>query len=196
MCKGSLSCQRNAKETIPAMGAWNAVVHTLQSELTLAFGDIQELTRVVLRLLFALAAGGVLGWERQRQGKVAGLRTHMLVALGAAAVVMVPQLHMGDDALSRVIQGTLTGIGFVGGGAILKSENEGQVHGVTTAAGLWLTAILGVTAGIGSLGLTTAGMALAFIILALLGRFEPLPNGRAHPRLELHDSDAKLKAGA
>ena len=87
--------------------------------------DIIEFARVILRLAIAAALGGLLGWERERSGKAAGTRTHMLVSTGAALLVLVPQqMDMSDADLSRVIQGIVTGVGFLGAGTILKSTSE------------------------------------------------------------------------
>src|SRR5882724_1440419 len=104
------------------------------------------------RMLVVLAAalGGCLGYERQVCGKAAGLRTHMLVSVGAALFVLVPQMAgMGTAELSRVIQGMLAGLGFIGAGAILKLSGKEEVRGLTTAANIWLTAAVGVAAGLG-----------------------------------------------
>ena len=98
----------------------------------------------------AAVVGGLLGWQRLHAGKAAGLRTHILVAVGAAALVAVPeQAGMGFDGVSRIIQGVVTGIGFLGAGSILKADSEDRVRGLTTAAGIWLTAGVGVVAGMG-----------------------------------------------
>ena len=92
-------------------------------ELTAGIDNPRELASVSLRLLLAALVGGVIGFERERAGKAAGLRTHMLVAVGAAIFVIAPmELGFQEDALSRIIQGLVTGIGFLGGGAILKSS--------------------------------------------------------------------------
>ncbi len=132
-----------------------------------------EIARIVVRLLFAVVLGGVLGLERRQVGKAAGMRTHMLVALGSALVILVPQLTaMSSADLSRVIQGALTGIGFIGGGVILKLSQEHQIVGVTTAASIWLTATVGIALGAGRLGLAVVGTVLALIILTTFGRFE------------------------
>src|SRR5438874_10473972 len=97
--------------------AGGGVGDVLREEFT-ELPDAGNSVRVVLRLLVAVALGGLLGWERQRDRKPAGLRTHMLVTLGSALFVLVPQMaHMDDAALSRVIQGLLAGIGFIGGGS-------------------------------------------------------------------------------
>jgi putative Mg2+ transporter-C (MgtC) family protein len=75
---------------------------------------------------------------------------------------------MQQDGLSRVIQGLITGIGFLGAGAILKLESSGQIRGLTTAAGIWMTAAIGVTIGVGRLGMATIATALAWLVLAIL----------------------------
>ena len=110
--------------------------------------------RVTLRLLLALALAGLIGYERQRAGKAAGLRTHMLVALGSTLFVLAPLeggMTIGDAG--RVIQGIVAGIGFLGAGAILKRAREDEVSGLTTAASIWFTAAIGTTVGVGHLWL-------------------------------------------
>ncbi|MBX6312246.1 MAG: MgtC/SapB family protein [Isosphaeraceae bacterium] len=140
------------------------------------FSDLRNLAHAVqatVRLLIATLLGGLLGYERQRRGRPAGMRTHMLVALGAAFYMLVAeQSGMSLRDLSRVLQGLLTGIGFLGAGVILKTEPRREVRGLTTAAGLWLTAALGMAAGLGRLSLAILGAVLALIILVYLRRFE------------------------
>jgi putative Mg2+ transporter-C (MgtC) family protein len=141
------------------------------------FSDIPSpaaLAQAAVRLGLAVLVGAVLGYERARSGKSAGMRTHMIVAAGAALFVLIPQsagMELAD--LSRVIQGIVTGIGFIGGGTILKQSERQEIHGLTTAAGLWLTAALGMAAGMGREGTVLLGTALAFFILSVLQRFEP-----------------------
>jgi putative Mg2+ transporter-C (MgtC) family protein len=126
-----------------------------------------------VRILTATIAGAIVGFERERTGKAAGLRTHMLVALSSAIFVLGPlEAGMLEADVSRVVQGVAAGIGFLGAGTILKLTGEGQVRGLTTAAGIWLTAALGVAAGLGRLGLALMCAVLAWIILAVLSRFE------------------------
>jgi len=138
-------------------------------ELSASLPDSQETVRVLVRLVAALIAGGVIGFQREASGKAAGLRTHMLVCTGTALfVVAVLNIGMEHDALSRVIQGLATGIGFLGAGAILKVESSYQIKGLTTAAGIWMTAALGVTIGVGELGTAAIGTALAWCVLAIL----------------------------
>ena len=130
---------------------------------------VGAVTQLVLRMLLAALLGGVLGYQRERQGKEAGLRTHMLVALGSAFFVVIPlQAGMSMGDLSRVLQGLIAGIGFLLAGTILKQQAQGQIHGLTTAAGLWLTAAVGVAVGLGREASAVLGTVLAFIILALL----------------------------
>ena len=123
---------------------WWAII---SSTVTAEFSDItdtEDATRVSSRLLIATILGGLLGYERERKRKAAGLRTHMLVALGAALLVLVPvQAGMSLEDISRVIRGTVTGIGFLGAGTILKGSSVENVKGLTTAAGIWLTAAIG-----------------------------------------------------
>src|SRR6187455_3518275 len=133
--------------------------------------DIIEFTRLILRLAIAAALGGLLGWERERSGKAAGARTHMLVSTGAALLVLVPQqMDMSDADLSRVIQGIVTGVGFLGAGTILKGTSEQNVQGLTTAAGLWFTAAIGITAGLGREASAVLSTLLALIILHIVPR--------------------------
>jgi putative Mg2+ transporter-C (MgtC) family protein len=133
---------------------------------------VAENIRFSLRLLLAAILGGVLGYERQRSHKSAGLRTHMLVALGSATIVVAMAGTNGSlDDVARVVQGAAAGIGFIGAGAILKGA-EG-IRGLTTAASLWMTAALGVTAGMGRLWLAIFAAVVAWLVLGLLGRLEP-----------------------
>jgi putative Mg2+ transporter-C (MgtC) family protein len=148
-------------------------MNLLLEELSAGMPDLREVARVTLRLLFAALVGGVIGFERERAGKAAGLRTHMLVSLGAAIFVIVPlQINFDSDGLSRIIQGVVTGIGFIGGGAILKLKEKEDVEGLTTAAGIWLTAGLGVAVGLGGIGMALLCVALAWVILTALFTFE------------------------
>jgi len=145
----------------------------LWREVVADFPTNEETARIVVRLLVAIALGGILGLQRAHVGKAAGVRTHMLVALGAAIVVLLPHLiGMSSADVSRIIQGTLTGIGFIGGGVILKMSEQHQIVGITTAASIWLTATLGIVAGTGRLGLAVVGAILAFLILTLFGWLE------------------------
>ena len=136
--------------------------------------DGAQVARVVIRVLLAALLGALLGWERERAGKPAGLRTHMLVALGAALFVLFPaESGMNIADLSRVIQGVATGIGFIGAGTILKRAEAEQVEGLTTAASIWLTGAIGMSVGAGQLWLSVLCAISAWVILYGLARFEP-----------------------
>ena len=106
--------------------------------------DPAEAARLGVRLFVAVLLGAAIGYDRERNASSAGLRTHMLVALGAALFVVVPQ-HAGFDApdMSRVVQGLIAGIGFLGAGAIIKIDDRREIKGLTTAASIWLVAALG-----------------------------------------------------
>lgn len=133
------------------------------------FGDWEMLLRMSLRMVAAVILGGILGLQREKVGKDAGLRTYMMVTLTAAFVVAASQQEvLGNDGMSRVMAGLLTGIGFLGAGSILKLSRRHEVHGLTTAAGLWLTTGVGMAAGLGHLGLATVATVLAFAILSVL----------------------------
>src|SRR5919109_3317635 len=130
-----------------------AVWHQVWWAVRADFSDLPgvvEVTQLILHMLLAALLGGVLGYQRERQGKAAGLRTHMLVALGSAFFVVVPlRAGMAIGDLSRVLQGLIAGIGFLLAGTILKQQAEGEIHGLPTAAGLWLTAAVGIAVGLG-----------------------------------------------
>jgi putative Mg2+ transporter-C (MgtC) family protein len=133
---------------------------------------------ILLRLVAALFCGAVIGLNREFHRKPAGFRTFALVSLGAAIVVIVMEERGGPDAISRVIQGILTGIGFLGAGVIFRREVPNKVSGLTTAAAIWLTAGLGVAAGLGQYPVVLAGTVIALLMLLLGGPFERLLTGR------------------
>lgn len=147
------------------MSIWDQVVDAIRSEFV-DLGDVAGATRVVFRMMMAAILGGVLGYERESKGKSAGVRTHMLVAVGAALFLLVPQQMGASDAeLSRVIQGLVAGIGFLGAGAIVKGKPGEEVEGLTTAASIWMTAAIGMAAG---LGREATAILSAFLALAVL----------------------------
>lgn len=128
-----------------------------------------EATRVVVRLLTAVMLGGLLGFEREKIGASAGLRTHMLVALGSALFVAVPQLAGATiEDMSRVLQGVVAGVGFLGAGAIIKMSENRRIAGLTTAASIWLTAAIGAAAGMGRITTAILSAVLALVILSAL----------------------------
>ena len=128
---------------------------------------------VVVRLVVAGLLGGLLGAEREAVGKAAGLRTHMLVALGAALFVIAPaQAGLGAGDLGRIIQGVAAGIGFIGAGTILKLTDREEIKGLTTAASIWLTAAIGIAAAVGPLWVPIVCAACAWVVLSVLAHLE------------------------
>ncbi len=153
---------------------WQDIASTVASE----FSDLSvaEFTRVTLRVAIAAVLGGLLGYERERQGKAAGVRTHMIVAIGAALFMTVSQqIGLTQSEIGRVLQGIITGIGFLGAGTIVKSE-QNDVLGLTTAAGIWLTAAIGVAVGLGMAMTAILTTLFALLILALIPRFQQRKN--------------------
>jgi putative Mg2+ transporter-C (MgtC) family protein len=133
-----------------------------------------ELTflELLLRLGSAALIGAILGVDREVHRKPAGLRTHALVALGAATLtvagIAVSRFTPGsDDAVSRVIQGVVAGIGFLGAGAILKGDEPGGIRGLTTAASIWVVAAIGIACGAGLW--VTALLSVGLAVLILIG---------------------------
>lgn len=145
----------------------------LWQELSLGTADWRELARVVLRMVVAAIFGSVIGFEREVAGKEAGIRTHALVTLGTCVFVVSGIAYgMNSDGLSRVIQGIVTGLGFIGAGSILKLNEERDIRGLTTSAGIWMAAAIGVAVGLGEIGLGLVATIVAVIILAVVKKFE------------------------
>ena len=148
---------------------WLAQITQAVAEEFSDLSDIGEATRLVLRLCVAALMGGLLGIEREHKGKAAGVRTHMLVAMGSALFVLVSQqAGILDGDMSRVIQGLVAGIGFLGAGTILKGRDEEKVQGLTTAAGIWMTAAIGMAAGLGLEVTAVLSTLLALAIFSLV----------------------------
>jgi len=147
---------------------WQEIANTLADEFS-DLPSIAQVTRITLRLLIAATLSGLLGFEREQKGKASGMRTHMLVGIGAALFVLVPQQAGVTDAdNTRVIQGLVAGIGFLGAGNILSKKNGESVHGLTTAASVWLTAAIGIAAGMGRESTAILSTALALVVLAMM----------------------------
>jgi len=141
-----------------------------------------QLVRAGLRMVAALIIGTVIGLQRELSHKPAGLRTHLLVALGTTLLVVAAvNSNMKSADVSRVIQGLITGIGFLGGGTILKLTQEHEIRGLTTAAGIWLTAAASVAAGLGEFADAFIGVFFALIVLTVVGKL-------GGPRLDRNES--------
>lgn len=177
--------------------AWQSITEVLAAEFS-DVPDLAQLVRIGVRLLLAAVLGFVLGFEREHQGKAAGVRTHMLVSIGAALFVLVPQQSGIVPAdMSRVIQGLVAGVGFLCAGTILKQgHSEQQVQGLTTAAGLWLTAAIGMACGLGRevTALLSALLALAVLslvprLVTLIEKFSGPPQAEGGPRVIARPDD-------
>jgi len=125
---------------------------------------------VLIRLVAAVGVGALIGLDRELRHKPAGLRTMALVSLGSAVFVLTAadsadgQSH---DAASRAIQGVVTGVGFLGAGAILRGDTEISVRGMTTAASIWLAAASGIACGLAQWALVATGVTLGLLVLVL-----------------------------
>jgi putative Mg2+ transporter-C (MgtC) family protein len=145
-------------------------------ELSRSLPDAHEAAQVTIRLLAALIAGAVVGLQREHSHAPAGLRTHMLVSMGVTLFVFIGlDVGMAHDAQSRMIQGIATGVGFLGAGAIIKIKDSLEIHGLTTAAGVWMTAAIGVAIGFGRLGVAAIGVVFAWFVLAIVVKTERHP---------------------
>ena len=135
---------------------------------------------IMLRLVVAMVLAGAMGWERESTGKAAGLRTHMLVGMGAALFVSLAELvvrdfrHAGDalrfDPL-RILEAVVAAVGFLGAGTIFVSRNEDHVKGLTTAASIWATAGVGIAVGLERFALATGTTVLILVVLRVVRRY-------------------------
>ncbi|MDP3954574.1 MAG: MgtC/SapB family protein [bacterium] len=153
-------------------------------------------SEIIIRLLVAAGLGAAVGFERERSNKVAGLRTHSLVAIGSALISILSVYGFENVAKgpgydpSRLISNIIVGIGFIGGGAILRYGP--RVIGTTTAATLWLVAAVGIAAGLGFYGGALAATIIAYIILTVLWQIEKKFSHRiSYPSLLLNNNEEK-----
>lgn len=161
-----------------------------------------SLLEIVGRLLFATLMGAVIGWEREYHRKPAGLRTHTLVALGSAMFMLLSLEvfsdlggHRDDASLdpSRVLQGVVGGIGFLGAGSILQAR--GRVSGLTTAASVWMTGALGAGAGLGAYVLVFASTTIGFCVLTILRKAERVARRRGRAAGAHDDAETEPARG-
>jgi putative Mg2+ transporter-C (MgtC) family protein len=132
--------------------------------------------QIFVRMILAVVLGTVVGYEREHEGKPAGMRTHGMVALGAALFTVVSIYGFGSGDPARIAAQIVTGVGFLGAGAIL--HQRGSVRGLTTAASLWVTAAIGTAVGAGMHTMSIATAGLVFLVL----RFGPRPRHDARQR--------------
>lgn len=129
--------------------------------------DFGQMAVISIRLAVAMILGGLLGYERERQSKAAGLRTYMLVAIGSALFTIVPFLvDPVNSEMGQIVKGIAAGVGFLGAGAIMK-RGEKDVEGITTAAGIWMTAAAGLSVGAGHIWPAVIGVILALAVFSL-----------------------------
>jgi putative Mg2+ transporter-C (MgtC) family protein len=132
----------------------------------------------LIRLGAATLGGALVGVNRELRGKPAGMRTHALVALGAALVTLSSvymastATTMDSNSVSRAVQGIIAGVGFLGGGVILKTSDRGSVRHLTTAASIWVVACLGIVCGAGQWPLALAALGLTMLVLVIGGPVE------------------------
>lgn len=139
---------------------------------------------MTVRLLAAALLGGIIGWEREKMSRAAGLRTHVLVAIACAMFVLGAQLSgTTTDGIARVIQGIAGGIGFLGAGTIIKLTDRAEVQGLTTAAGIFATAAIGVAAASTPLWLPVLGTTITLIVLRPMALLEQ----KGHQPTNPHD---------
>lgn len=125
-------------------------------------------TEFIMKLLISMLLGGLIGLERELRDKPAGLRTHMLVSIGACLYTLI-SIHTFNFDPARIASGIVTGIGFIGAGTIIA--DRGNIRGITTAASLWVVASIGLAVGVGSYLLAFITSVIVFLIL-FLGKFE------------------------
>jgi putative Mg2+ transporter-C (MgtC) family protein len=132
-----------------------------------------DLLDISVRLFVALLIGAAIGTQRHLRGQAAGLRTHSMVSLAAALAVLIVAPLPGSnapltpDAQSRVLQGILSGVGFIGAGLILHSSRDSTIHGLTSAAVIWIVAVFGALCGHGRIDVALLGFAMVMIVLVI-----------------------------
>lgn len=137
------------------------------------FPNINSVLQVTIRIVVAGILGGIIGYEREVKGKAAGLRTHMLLAMGTVIVLVVARLDgIPMSEMSKVIEGLVTGVGFLGGGAILKLSDKQEIRGVTTAASIWSTSAIGIAVGLGQIWIGVLSAIVVWMILSVVGYLE------------------------
>lgn len=125
----------------------------------------------VLALVVAAMLSGAVGWEREWRSRPAGLRTHMLVGVGAALLTWI-SVHSFEGGGDRIAANIVTGVGFLGAGVIIRRKHT--VHDLTTAATVWVVAALGIACGVGEIGLAVTGWVVVMLVLIVLRAVEPM----------------------
>jgi len=154
-----------------------------------------DLAEIILRLGGATLIGTAIGLNRDLHGKPIGVRTLGLVGLASAIAVLAVADGADHNPASRVIQGVLTGIGFLGAGVILRPHTDGRVHGLTSAACAWATACLGLVCGLAAWPIVATGVVLVFILLILGGPFERMSHRRLAALLDRPERSGPAAGG-
>ena len=150
-----------------------ATMNILWEELTAGLTNHDQLLRVFIRLFSAILLGGLIGLQRVRPRKPSGLRTHTLICLGTTVVLLsCSAAGISLEGASRVIQGIVTGIGFIGAGSILKLSEDHLVSGLTVSTRIWATAAVGIAIGLGRVGIALIAAVLIILVLAVLRALE------------------------
>ena len=150
-----------------------ATMNILWEELTAGLTNHDHLLRAFLRLFAAIVLGGLIGLQRVNAKKPGGLRTHILVCLGTTGILLAcSSAALSPEGVSRVIQGIVTGIGFIGAGSILKLSEEHLIHGLTVSVRIWTTAAVGIAIGLGQIGIALITAVLTILVLAVLAALD------------------------
>jgi putative Mg2+ transporter-C (MgtC) family protein len=143
----------------------------------LATGDLgdpsqlSELGRLIFRLALAMALGAIMGWQHERQGDAAGLRTHMLVAIGTTLfLLLLPQAGLSGTELGKVLASLLAGLGLLCAGILLRQRGNGRVVDLTSAGGIWVTGAIATAVGVGQATTAIVGTLFAAATLSVLRR--------------------------
>ncbi len=156
-------------------------MNILWEELTAGLTGHDQLLHVFIRLFAAILLGGLIGLQRVNPKKPAGLRTHILVCLGTTAILLsCSPAALSPAGVSRVIQGIVTGIGFIGAGSILKLSEEHLIHGLTVSVRIWTTAAVGIAIGSGQIGIALITTVLTILVLAVLAALDRRTEKRPH----------------
>ncbi|MDD4294011.1 MAG: MgtC/SapB family protein [Candidatus Omnitrophica bacterium] len=135
-------------------------------------------TNTIVRMSVAFLLGSIIGIERQKKGRFAGLRTHILVCMGSTLIMLVSvkihDLHNGLVPVdpSRIAAGVVTGVGFLGAGTIMHSSSSDKIRGLTTAASIWMSSAIGLAVGIGFYDAAVIGTSMTYLCLSLLKKTE------------------------
>jgi putative Mg2+ transporter-C (MgtC) family protein len=176
---GALNCTPSKEKSLSELRVRKVCFPGIRGRLLAErhVAEVMDTFDIALRLSAASIVGAVLGLNRDLHGKPTGVRTLGVLCLGSALAVLSIHAVTGSDA-SRVIQGVVTGVGFLGAGVIVRSEKRHHVQGLTTAACVWVTACMGAACAIAQWQIVVIGVILILVILVFGGRFEKVVDRR------------------